>query len=111
MNIRLSFLCISGQNVQQVDAEVALYLRTLCKHLQTEAQSKGSDAAMTTGTEATVYASEASDSNDLLEKILPESVSDYIELIKTHIAAGVKFFIKLTIFFNTLISLFTIHTI
>ncbi|XP_023735555.1 uncharacterized protein LOC111883455 [Lactuca sativa] len=77
-----------GQNVQQVDAEVALYLRTLCKHLQTEAQSKGSDAAMTTGTEATVYASEASDSNDLLEKILPESVSDYIELIKTHIAAG-----------------------
>lgn len=77
-----------GHNVQQVDAEVALYLRTLCKHLQTEAQSKGSDAAMTSGTEAAVYASEATDNNDLLEKILPESVSDYIELIKTHIAAG-----------------------
>ena len=43
---------------------------------------------MTSGTEAAVYASEASDSNDLLEKILPESVSEYIELIKTHIDAG-----------------------
>lgn len=43
---------------------------------------------MTSGTETAVYASEASDSNDLLEKILPESVSEYIELVKTHIAAG-----------------------
>ncbi|GJS37664.1 condensin complex subunit 3 [Tanacetum coccineum] len=77
-----------GCSTELVDAEVALYLRTLCKHLQTEAQAKGSDAAMTSGTEAAVYASEASDSNDLLEKILPESVSEYIELIKTHIDAG-----------------------
>lgn len=43
---------------------------------------------MTSGTEAAVYASEASDSNDLLEKILPESVSEYLDLIKTHILAG-----------------------
>ncbi|KVI08613.1 hypothetical protein Ccrd_013012 [Cynara cardunculus var. scolymus] len=77
-----------GSCTQLVDAEVALYLRTLCKHLQTEAQAKGSDAAMTSGTEAAVYASEASDSNELLEKILPESVSEYIELIKAHIVAG-----------------------
>ncbi|KAI3798641.1 hypothetical protein L1987_33919 [Smallanthus sonchifolius] len=77
-----------GSCTQLVDAEVALYLRTLCKHLQTEAQAKGSDAAMTSGTEAAVYASEASDSNDLLEKILPESVSEYIELVKAHIVAG-----------------------
>nr|GEV13526.1 condensin complex subunit 3 [Tanacetum cinerariifolium] len=77
-----------GCSTELVDAEVALYLRTLCKHLQTEAQAKGSDAAMTSGTEAAVYASEASDSNDLLEKILPESVSEYIELIKIHIDAG-----------------------
>ncbi|KAD7478499.1 hypothetical protein E3N88_01635 [Mikania micrantha] len=52
------------------------------------AQAKGSDAAMTSGTEAAVYASEASDSNDLLEKILPESVSEYIDLVKAHIVAG-----------------------
>nr|XP_043633385.1 condensin complex subunit 3 [Erigeron canadensis] len=77
-----------GSCAQQMDAEVALYLRILCKHLQTEAQAKGTDAAMTSGTEAAVYASEASDSNDLLEKILPESVSEYIDLIKTHILAG-----------------------
>ncbi|KAF5769329.1 putative armadillo-like helical, nuclear condensin complex subunit 3 domain-containing protein [Helianthus annuus] len=77
-----------GCSTQLMDAEVALYLRTLCKHLQTEAQAKGSDAAMTSGTEAAVYASEASDSNDLLEKILPESVSEYIALVKAHIVAG-----------------------
>ncbi|XP_076923663.1 uncharacterized protein LOC143585867 [Bidens hawaiensis] len=77
-----------GCDTQLVDPEVALYLRTLCKHLQAEAQAKGSDAAMTSGTEAAVYASEASDSNDLLEKILPESVSEYIELVKAHIVAG-----------------------
>ncbi|XP_076908995.1 uncharacterized protein LOC143566095 [Bidens hawaiensis] len=77
-----------GCGTQLVDPEVALYLRTLCKHLQAEAQAKGSDAAMTSGTEAAVYASEASDSNDLLEKILPESVSEYMELVKAHIVAG-----------------------
>ncbi|KAL8193981.1 hypothetical protein R6Q57_026223 [Mikania cordata] len=77
-----------GCCAQLVDAEVALYLRTLCKYLQMEAQAKGSDAAMTSGTEAAVYASEASDSNDLLEKILPESVSEYIDLVKAHIVAG-----------------------
>ncbi|KAJ0853990.1 putative armadillo-like helical, nuclear condensin complex subunit 3 domain-containing protein [Helianthus annuus] len=77
-----------GCSTELMDAEVALYLRTLCKHLQTEAQAKGSDAAMTSGTEAAVYASEASDSNDLLEKILPESVSEYIALVKAHIVAG-----------------------
>ncbi|KAL4584877.1 hypothetical protein LXL04_009487 [Taraxacum kok-saghyz] len=57
-------------SVQQVDAKVALYLRTLCKHLQTEAQSKGSDAAMTSGSEAVVYASEASDSNEYRKSII-----------------------------------------
>ncbi|XP_076886128.1 uncharacterized protein LOC143535879 [Bidens hawaiensis] len=77
-----------GCGTELVDPEVALYLRTLCKHLQAEAQAKGSDAAMTSGTEAAVYASEASDSNDLLEKILPESVSEYMELVKAHIVAG-----------------------
>ncbi|KAK9062182.1 hypothetical protein SSX86_019368 [Deinandra increscens subsp. villosa] len=77
-----------GCGTQLLDAEVALYLRTLCKHLQMEAQAKGSDAAMTSGTESAVYASEATDSNDLLEKILPESVSEYIELVKAHIVAG-----------------------
>lgn len=32
------FLCLLGGCTPLVDAEVALYLRTLCKHLQTEAQ-------------------------------------------------------------------------
>lgn len=40
------------------------------------------------GTEAEVYAAEASDKNDLLENILPATVGDYIELVRAHINAG-----------------------
>uniref|UniRef100_A0A2N9ES34 Nuclear condensin complex subunit 3 C-terminal domain-containing protein n=2 Tax=Fagus sylvatica TaxID=28930 RepID=A0A2N9ES34_FAGSY len=75
-------------SIQLMEAEVALYWRTVCRHLQNEAQAKGSDAAATMGTEAAVYAAEASDNNDLLERILPATVSDYIDLVKAHIDAG-----------------------
>ncbi|GAA0186430.1 hypothetical protein LIER_33718 [Lithospermum erythrorhizon] len=71
-----------------MEAEAALYWRMVCKHLHVEAQAKGSDAAMTMGTESAVYASEASDSNDLLDKILPAAVSEYVDLVKAHISAG-----------------------
>lgn len=78
-----------GENQsRKLEPEVAFYWRTVCKHLQTEAQAKGSDAAVTSGTEAAVYAEEASDRNDLLEKVLPATVSDYVEMVKTHLAAG-----------------------
>jgi len=40
------------------------------------------------GAEAAVYAAEASDANDLLERILPATVSDYVDLVKAHIEAG-----------------------
>ncbi|XP_077236034.1 ARM repeat superfamily protein [Tasmannia lanceolata] len=75
-------------SIQLMEAEVALYWRTVCRHLQIEAQAKGSDAATTTGTEAAVYAAEATDNNDLLERVLPETVSDYVELVKAHLVAG-----------------------
>ncbi|KAL2922343.1 Condensin complex subunit 3, partial [Bienertia sinuspersici] len=45
-----------------LEPEVALYWRVVCHHLHTMAQVKGSDAAATAGTEAVVYAAEASDS-------------------------------------------------
>lgn len=51
-------------------------------------QKKGSDAALTTGAEAAVYAAEASDSNDLLEGLLPATISDYVDLVRAHINAG-----------------------
>ncbi|XP_061352802.1 uncharacterized protein LOC133297649 [Gastrolobium bilobum] len=75
-------------SIQLMEAEAALYWRAVCKHLQSEAHAKGSDAAATTGTEAEVYAAEASDKNDLLEKILPATVDEYIELVRAHINAG-----------------------
>lgn len=51
-------------------------------------QEKGFDAATKMGTEAAIYAAEASDSNDLLEKILPATISDYIDLVRAHVNAG-----------------------
>ncbi|KAK6256137.1 Nuclear condensin complex subunit 3 [Theobroma cacao] len=78
-------------SIQLMEPEVSLYWRTVCKHLQMEAQAKGSDAAATTGTEAAVYAAEASDNNDLLDKSLPETVFDYIDLVKAHIDAGANY--------------------
>ncbi|XP_022141514.1 condensin complex subunit 3 isoform X2 [Momordica charantia] len=77
-----------AEGIQLMEAEVSLYWRTICKHILTEAQEKGSDAAATMGTEAAVYAAEASDKNDLLEKILPATISDYVGLVKAHINAG-----------------------
>ncbi|PON89088.1 Condensin complex subunit [Trema orientale] len=75
-------------SIQLMEAEDALYCKMVCRHLQSEAQAKGSDAAATMGTEAAVYAEEASKNNDLLERILPATVSDYIELVKAHMNAG-----------------------
>ncbi|CAN6478174.1 unnamed protein product [Victoria cruziana] len=77
-----------GSSVLVLEAEVALYWRKLCRHLQMEAQTRGRDAAATTGTEAVVYAAEASDRNELLERILPATVSDFVELVKSHANAG-----------------------
>lgn len=86
---RIGGECSSG--IQLMEAEAALYWKNLCMHLQSEAQAKGTDAATTTGTEAAVYASEASDSNDLLDVILPVTVSDYISLVKAHLSAGANY--------------------
>ncbi|KAG2605120.1 hypothetical protein PVAP13_4NG116800 [Panicum virgatum] len=75
-------------NIQLMDAEVALYWKIMCKNLQAEAQVKGSEAATTTGAEAAVYASEASDTNDLLDNVLPSTITDYVALVKAHLSAG-----------------------
>ncbi|CAH9070046.1 unnamed protein product [Cuscuta epithymum] len=77
-----------NSTVQLMEAEVAFFWRTICKHLQMEAKVKGTDAATKTGTESAVHAAGASDSNDLLDRVLPASVSDYVKLVKAHIDAG-----------------------
>ncbi|CAN1228528.1 Condensin complex subunit 3 [Linum perenne] len=81
----------SPPNIELMEPEAALYWKTVCRFLQTKAQAKGSDAAVTTGTEAAVYAAEASDSNDLLDRILPATVFDYVALVKAHIDAGANY--------------------
>ncbi|OIT00996.1 PREDICTED: condensin complex subunit 3 [Nicotiana attenuata] len=77
-------------SIQLMEAETAFFWRAVSKNLQMEAHAKGSDAATTTGTESAVYASEASDKNDLLDRILPASIGDYVQLIKAHIVAGIN---------------------
>ncbi|XLR19421.1 hypothetical protein S83_047333, partial [Arachis hypogaea] len=113
----LSFLkeFYDAPSIQLIEAEASLYWRIVCQHLESEARelkgivlfssyligvtqqssgvmfyhtsAKGSDAVATIGTEAEVYAAEASDKNDLLEKILPATVNDYMELVRAHINA------------------------
>ena len=51
-------------------------------------QEKGFDATATMGTEGVVYAAEALDGNDLLERAFPAMVSNYVELVKTHLDAS-----------------------
>ncbi|EFH44787.1 EMB2656 [Arabidopsis lyrata subsp. lyrata] len=78
----------SAPSIQLMEPEIALYWRIICRKLHKSAQAKGSDAATAMGAEAAVYAAEASDANDLLERILPATVSDYVDLVKAHIEAG-----------------------
>eukprot|EP01018_Ginkgo_biloba_P038171 Gb_36529 [translate_table: standard] len=76
------------QRVQLMEAETAIYWRMLCGHLQLEAQEKGSDAATTQGAEAAVYAAAAADKNELLDRVLPATVAEYVELVEAHLLAG-----------------------
>ncbi|KAK9741242.1 hypothetical protein RND81_03G091600 [Saponaria officinalis] len=78
----------SSPRFELLEPEISLYWRVVCQYLHSKAQAKGSDAAATTGAEAAVYAAEASDSNDLLENVLPATVSDYVEFVQAHITAG-----------------------
>ncbi|KAJ4839007.1 hypothetical protein Tsubulata_021465 [Turnera subulata] len=82
---------VEPSSIQLMEPELALYWKIACRHLQREAQAKGSDAAATMGTEAAVYAAEATDNNDLLDTILPATVSDYVVLVKAHIDAGANY--------------------
>uniref|UniRef100_A0A7N0TSV2 Nuclear condensin complex subunit 3 C-terminal domain-containing protein n=1 Tax=Kalanchoe fedtschenkoi TaxID=63787 RepID=A0A7N0TSV2_KALFE len=77
-----------SSSIQLLGPEHALYWRTICQHLHKKAQEKGCDAAVTMGSEAVVYAAEASDNNDLLEKVLPATISDYVAVVEAHLAAG-----------------------
>ncbi|GLJ51847.1 hypothetical protein SUGI_1101390 [Cryptomeria japonica] len=76
------------QRVKLMDAETSFFWRMLCSHLQSEAQVKGSDAALTQGAEAVVYAAAAADTNELLDRVLPETVTEYVELVEAHLLAG-----------------------
>ncbi|CAM8881089.1 unnamed protein product [Rhodiola kirilowii] len=80
-----------SSSIELLGPEKALYWRTICQHLHKKAQEKGRDAAVTMGSEAAVYAAEASDNNDLLEKVLPATISDYVALVKAHLSAGSDF--------------------
>ncbi|KAL8038290.1 hypothetical protein ABFX02_11G096700 [Erythranthe guttata] len=79
---------LCDHSIELMEAEVALFWRMVTKHLHMEAHKKGSDAAMAKGMESAVYAEEASDSNDLLDNILPATISEYVELVNAHITAG-----------------------
>jgi len=50
-------------------------------------KEKGSDAASTQGVEAVVYAATTADKNELLDRVLPSTVVEYVQLVEAHLLA------------------------
>ncbi|KAJ7517851.1 hypothetical protein O6H91_21G042500 [Diphasiastrum complanatum] len=76
------------KSVKLLEAEQAIFWRMVCGFLQSEAQVKGLEAASTGGAEALVNAADAAEKSELLEKLLPPTVAEYVELVNAHLVAG-----------------------
>ncbi|KAH7286349.1 hypothetical protein KP509_32G002700 [Ceratopteris richardii] len=76
------------EQAHQLEAEEALYWRVFTSYLHSEAQAKGHDAATTGGAEATMNAAVATEKNELLDRVLPSSMVEYVELVKAHLGEG-----------------------
>ncbi|KAI4388913.1 hypothetical protein MLD38_001201 [Melastoma candidum] len=77
--------------IRLMEAETSLCWRAMCRQLQAEAQERCSDVAAMMGSEAALHAAESLNCIDLLENILPATVSDYISLVKAHTDAGTNY--------------------
>ncbi|MCO5614540.1 hypothetical protein L7F22_068823 [Adiantum nelumboides] len=71
-----------------LEAEEALYWRVFISYLYSEAQAKGHVAATTGGAQAAMNAAAASEKNELLDRVLPSTMTEYVQLVKAHIIAG-----------------------
>ncbi|XP_024527782.1 condensin complex subunit 3 isoform X2 [Selaginella moellendorffii] len=74
--------------IRFMEPEEALYWRTLCAHLHSEAQAKSSDAAKSRGAQADVLEAVAADKAQLLDSILPATVAEFVTLVEAHHTAG-----------------------
>eukprot|EP00250_Pteridium_aquilinum_P000880 c11059_g1_i1 orf=140-3382(+) len=71
-----------------MEAEEALYWRVFISYLHSEAQAKGHDAAITGGAQAAINAAAATEKNELLDCVLPSTMTEYVQLVKAHLNAG-----------------------
>lgn len=71
-----------------MEAEEALYWRLYISYLHSEAQAKGHDAATTGGAQAAINAAAATEKNELLDRVLPSTMAEYVHLVKAHLNAG-----------------------
>ncbi|KAI5062946.1 hypothetical protein GOP47_0021493 [Adiantum capillus-veneris] len=71
-----------------LEAEEALYWRVFISYLHSEAQAKGHVAATTGGAQAAMNAAAATEKNELLDQVLPSTMTEYVQLVKAHMSAG-----------------------
>lgn len=85
-----------GSGEDCLSSACALVWRVLCATINREAKDQGQAAAMTSGTESAVHASQVTHKLDTLEEVLPASSEDFVNLIDFHIQSkfGVRFVVK-----------------
>ncbi|ESQ47322.1 hypothetical protein EUTSA_v10027679mg [Eutrema salsugineum] len=85
------FACLHGNNNSDGDSDCDEFLGEFLKFLLAGSVAANRNArfrACQIISEAAVCAAEASDANDVLERTLPATISDYVALVKAHIEAG-----------------------
>ena len=69
----------------------ALFWRTVCEWLQSQATSRGLSAANKVGAAANIDAAAAAERLEALEAALPATVADMADIIATHASAGAQY--------------------
>ena len=74
----------------------ALMWRVLCAAISREAKEQGKAAALTSGTESAVHASQVTHKLDTLEQVLPSSSEGFVSLVDFHVQSkfGLRFVVK-----------------
>jgi condensin complex subunit 3 len=85
-----------GEDSECLTSACALVWRVLCETINQQASKQGQAAALTSGTESAVHASQVTQKLDALEKVLPASADSFVSLIDFHVTSefGLRFVVK-----------------
>ncbi|UPR02246.1 subunit 3 of nuclear condensin complex [Chloropicon primus] len=89
--------CTLKRNADEcLSSACALTWRVACAAISSEAKEQGQAAALTSGTESAVHASQVTTKLDTLEQVLPASSETFVSLIDFHVQSefGMRFVVK-----------------